>query len=404
MNHALIINDPVHGFINLSAGLLSMALHHRFVQRLRHIKQLGLTHLVYPSASHSRFAHALGAMHLTGRAAAALRLKGADISPAENEAAQCAMLLHDIGHGPFSHALEYRIMGGIPHEEISLAIMRLINAELGGRLDLAIAIFQNRYHKKFLHQLISSQLDMDRMDYLARDSFFTGVAEGAVGVERIIQMLGVADSELVIEEKGIHPVEQFLIARRQMYWQVYLHKTVVAAEQMLSGILRRMRMLTDAGERLPVGEPLMFFLQNPHLPSGLDAHTLNRFALLADCSIDNAINACTECGDPILRLLCLRLAGRRLPAIRISDVPFDEGQICAAIEGAAGRFGVSVGDARYFVTNGTLCNSAYSLAGEGIKVRYRSGEVCDICRASDMLDATAFLHDSKKYFLCQCLT
>jgi HD superfamily phosphohydrolase len=403
MNDTLLINDPVHGFIYLRTGLLRMVLHHRYVQRLRYIKQLGLTHLVYPCAGHSRFAHVLGAMHLMSKAINTLQQKNIAITEAEAEATECAMLLHDIGHGPFSHALEYRILGGISHEEISLAMMRQMNTELGGKLALAIDIFQNRYPKKFLHQLISSQLDMDRMDYLARDSFFAGVAEGAVGVERIIQMLNVADNELVIEEKGIHPVEQFLIARRQMYWQVYLHKAVVAAEQMIVNIVRRMVFLLQTGSALPISETLLFLLKNNADKTDLTDSTLNRFALLTDGTIDAAIAECALHSDSILRRLCLLLSERTLPEIEISDIPFEDSRIQNYLECASATFAISPDDAHYFVTGGTLSNSAYSLTGDNIKIRTRSGKVCDIRRASDMLDATAFLHDSKKYFLCACV-
>jgi HD superfamily phosphohydrolase len=342
------------------------------------------------------------------RAVNTLRHKGIAITNDEAQAAECAMLLHDIGHSPFSHALECRLFAGVVHEDISLAMMQQMNTEFGGSLSLAIDIFTNNYHKKFLHQLISSQLDMDRMDYLARDAFFAGVAEGAVGVERIIQMLNVVDNELVIDAKGIHSIEQFLIARRQMYWQVYLHKTVVAAEQLLIGTFRRMQFLLKNKnpnkkpniKPLPITEPLTLFLKNDYGSNDLNGDMLNLFARVFDGSVDCAIAACTESDDAILRRQCVALTERTLPAIEISDAPFSQEKIDAATTRTIAALGIDSEDAHYFVNEGTLCSRAYSLAGDAIKIRTRNGDVCGVHLASDMLDATAFLHDRVKYFLC----
>jgi HD superfamily phosphohydrolase len=399
MTNDILINDPVHGFIKVVDPDVQQVLQHKFVQRLRYIKQLGLTHLVYPGACHSRFSHAIGAMHLMSRAITTLKQKNIKISDDQVQAAQCAMLLHDIGHSPFSHALEYRMFAGVSHEEISLAIMHEMNAEFNGKLSLAIRIFQNQHEKKFLHQLISSQMDMDRLDYLARDGFFAGVAEGSVGVERIIQMLNVVDNQLVIEEKGIYPVEQFLIARRQMYWQVYLHKSVVAAEQMIIALVERMRFLIEQGETLPICDALLYFLRKRLCRADICACSLEMFGMLIDGAIDCAIAHCAQADDHVLRRLCMLILERRLPFIEVSDAAFSAQRSAENMHATAQALGIEEADARYFAGEGVLSNNAYSLAGDGIKIRCRSGEVRDIAQTSDMFNATAFMQDKVKYFV-----
>ncbi|MCK9305394.1 MAG: HD domain-containing protein, partial [Bacteroidales bacterium] len=290
INTYKIINDPVHGFINIPSGLIQEITEHHYFQRLRDIKQLGLTSLVYPGATHSRLLHALGAMHLMREAIINLRSKGTDIDRLEEEAALAAILLHDVGHGPFSHTLEKNILQGISHEEISLAMLREMNRQMGGRLNSAIEIFLGTYPKYYLHQLVSSQLDVDRLDYLRRDSFFSGVAEGMIGHERILKMLRVHENRLVVEEKGLYSVEKFLISRRLMYWQVYLHKTVVAAEQLLIQILRRARELVAHSLNLPGSAALIFFLANSFKEEDLNRkEVLDKFALLDDTDIMSAI-------------------------------------------------------------------------------------------------------------------
>jgi len=300
-----IINDPVHGFVNIPSGLILEIIEHPYFQRLRDIKQLGLTSLVYPGATHSRLLHALGAMHLMRDAILNLRSKGTEIDNSEEEAALSAILLHDVGHGPFSHTLEKNILKGISHEEISLAMLKAMNKEMGGRLDVAIEIFTGTYHKYFLHQLVSSQLDVDRLDYLCRDSFFSGVAEGMIGHERILKMLRVYDNHLVVEEKGIYSVEKFLISRRLMYWQVYLHKTVIAAEQLLIQILRRARELSCDSFILPGSPAISYFLANSFRKEDLNNRELiDRFALLDDTDIMSAIKQWQFIEDKILSELC----------------------------------------------------------------------------------------------------
>lgn len=400
LNKQKIVNDPVHGFISIRTPLAYELISHPFFQRLRNIKQLGLTNLVYPGACHNRFQHALGAMYLMGQAVESLRAKGHEITEEELEAAECAMLLHDIGHGPFSHALEFSIVAQVSHEDISAAMMQQLNAELGGKLDLSIRIFGNTYSKKFLHQLVSSQLDVDRMDYLRRDSFFSGVAEGAIGVERIIKMLDVLHDEVVVEAKGIHSVEKFLIARRLMYWQVYLHKTVVAAEQLLVNIFRRAKELAHGKQSLFATEALSFFLHNElNLEELSQEVNLYSFATLTDSDIDCAVKSWSNHPDKVLSMLCRMLRDRKLPKVEISNEPFDKDRIEQMKKGVVQELGIGVEDAGYFITSDTLVNKAYSLTGDVIKVLHNNEKVEDIYEASDMLGATAFSHDTTKYFL-----
>jgi len=396
-----IINDPVHGFVNIPNGLILEIIEHPYFQRLRDIKQLGLTNLVYPGATHSRLLHALGAMHLMSEAIICLQSKGIAISEAEIEGSLAAILLHDIGHGPFSHALENNIILGVTHEEISLALMRAINVEKGGRLNIAIEIFEDKYPKHFLHQLVSSQLDVDRLDYLKRDSFFSGVAEGMIGLERIIKMLYVHDNSLVVEQKGIYSVEKFLISRRLMYWQVYLHKTVIAAEQLLIQILKRARVLTLNSIVLPGSPSISFFLKNNFSPDELNQKdVLDKFTLLDDTDIMSAIKQWQFSEDSTLSLLCKMLTTRNLPRIVMSSVPFEPIEIEKEKQKVISRnIGCGI-DIDYFVQTGDVVNSGYDSREEDIKILSKDGSVQNIYDISDMLSAKAFSQITKKYFLC----
>ncbi|MDR2813326.1 MAG: HD domain-containing protein [Prevotellaceae bacterium] len=401
MKKQKIVNDPVHGFISIRSPLAYEVIEHPYFQRLRSVKQLGLTHLVYPGACHTRFQHALGAMHLMGQAVESLRYKGHDVSRDEAEAAECAMLLHDIGHGPFSHALEFSIVGKVAHEDISAAMMRELNREMGGRLALTLAIFDNRYPKNFLHQLVSSQLDVDRLDYLCRDSYFSGVAEGAIGMERIIKMLEVVNDELVVEAKGIHSIEKFLIARSLMYWQVYLHKTVIAAEQLLVNIFARAKALARRGTLTAADEALQFFLTQDLSADGMDdSRALRSFVRLADSDIDCAVKQWRNHPDRTLSALCRMLTERRLPKVEIRREPFERDRIEELQRQTARLLGLSVDEAAYFTQANVLSNRAYSPAGDPIKLLQSNGELRDIYEASDILNATAFRQETTKHFLC----
>jgi HD superfamily phosphohydrolase len=401
MKKQKIVNDPVHGFISIRSPLAYELIEHPYFQRLRSVKQLGLTHMVYPGACHTRFQHALGAMHLMGQAVEVLRGKGHAISRDEAEAAECAMLLHDIGHGPFSHALEFSIVGKVAHEDISAAMMRELNRRLGGRLDLTLDIFANRYPKNFLHQLVSSQLDVDRLDYLCRDSYFSGVAEGAIGMERIIKMLEVVNDELVVEAKGIHSVEKFLIARRLMYWQVYLHKTVIAAEQLLVNIFARAKALVQQGAPLAADDALMFFLKQDLDAASLDDdRTLRSFVRLTDSDVDCAVKSWLGNPDRTLSLLCHMLTARRLPKVEIQSEAFAQEQIDALRQKTMRLLGVSDSEAACFTQTSVLINRAYSPTGDPIKFLQSTGELRDIYEASDLLNATAFRHETTRHYLC----
>ncbi len=396
-----IINDPVHGFVNIPSGLILEIIEHPYFQRLRDIKQLGLTNLVYPGATHSRLLHAIGAMHLMKEAIINLQNKSVSITKEEEEASLAAILLHDIGHGPFSHALENNIIRGVSHEEISLALMKAINKEKNGRLTLAIEIFEDKYEKHFLHQLVSSQLDVDRLDYLKRDSFFSGVAEGMIGLERIIKMLNVHDNSLVVEQKGIYSIEKFLISRRLMYWQVYLHKTVIAAEQLLIQILKRARLLTENSLCLPGSPAINFFLKNSFRASELDnLEVLEKFTLLDDTDIMSAIKQWQFADDKTLSLLCKMLTRRMLPKIELSLVPFTEDDIAKAKSSMIANNKNFEADINYFVQSGEVRNSGYDTQEEEIKILSKDGNVQNIYLISDMLSAKAFSQITKKYFLC----
>jgi HD superfamily phosphohydrolase len=384
MNKKKIFNDPVYGFISIPHELLFDLIEHPYMQRLRRIRQTGLSDFVYPGALHTRFHHALGAMHLMSQAIFTLKSKGTEINQEESRAAHAAILLHDIGHGPFSHALEHTLLG-VHHEDISLRIMRELNRIFEGKLDLAIDIFEDRYPKKFLHQLVSGQLDMDRMDYLNRDSFFTGVAEGKIGYDRIIKMLAVADGELVVEEKGIYSIEKFLIARRLMYWQVYLHKAVLSAEHMLIQTLIRARYLQSQGETLPVSEDLQFFLEREiRLEDMNEPDILERFVRLDDTDIFMALKGFARMKDPVIRLLADGLVHRRLFRMELQSQPFELEYSESILEKVRVKWQLSREDAVFLVKSGIESNRAYDDRHGEIKIAFKNGKILPISQVSDI--------------------
>ena len=407
-NKRKIVNDPVYGFINIPYSILYDLIEHPYFQRLRRIQQLGLTNFVYPGANHTRFQHALGSMHLMEQAIGVLRSKGLDITEGEAEAAMIAILLHDIGHGPFSHALEHSIVPDVSHEVLSVLFMQELNRQFNGGLTLAIDIFQNKYHKHFLYQLVSSQLDMDRLDYLRRDSFFTGVTEGTIGSDRIIKMLTVANDELVLEEKGIYSIEQFLVARRLMYWQVYLHKTVLSAENLLVNTLKRVMELSEQGVDLFATPYLHFFLDKKlNIAKYLNSShanerkvLLDNFALLEDNDIMVSAKVWASHPDATLAFLSQGLIGRKLYRNEIQNQPFKEKHIQPLRQRAMEKYGVSEADSRYFVFTGTISNNAYKTSEDSIKILMKNGEIVDITKASDMFYASVFSQTVVKHFLC----
>lgn len=400
-NKRKIINDPVFGFISIPNELIYDVLQHPYVQRLNRIRQLGLSYVVYPGAQHSRFLHSIGAMHLMSDAIASLRQKGIDITDDEANGAMIAILLHDLGHAPFSHVMEHTLIEGITHEEVSLIMMEQINRELNGALDTAIAIFRNRYHKHFLHQLISSQFDMDRMDYLCRDSFFTGVTEGSVASARLIKMLNVVDDRLVIEAKGIYSVEKFLIARRLMYWQVYLHKTSVAAEQLLIRILERAKQLARDGVELFCPPALHYFLYQ-HLTGDAfaqDSYALQQYALLDDSDILSAIKAWQAHPDTTLRLLAEAFVNRRLFKGRLLQQPLTANEHRELQQQYATRFGISAQEAEYFYSEHISTSNTYSEKDDSIDILYNDGLVRNIAEASEMLNLQTLTYKPRKLYL-----
>ncbi|MBP5612249.1 MAG: HD domain-containing protein [Bacteroidales bacterium] len=400
-----IVNDPVYGFINIPTPFLLDIIDHPWFQRLRHIRQLGFAYLVYPGANHTRLQHAMGAMHLMEQAIESLRGKGQDITDHEAESAMAAMLLHDIGHGPFSHSLESAVISDMPHETLSLWFMEELNRQFDHKLDTAIKIFRGEYPKRFLCQLVSSQLDVDRMDYLRRDSFFSGVVEGAIGSDRIIKMIDVYRDELVVEAKGIYSIEHFLIARRFMYWQVYLHKTGIAADNLLSGILRRARYLALRKVHLPATDALRYFLYDYRPGSGDDPvlrrTILGHFAMLDDDDICCAVKGWQTHPDPILSRLCRQMTGRKLFRIKVQSAPFEKSTVDSYIAHTAAQYGISEEDAaRYFVHTGRLSNNAYKNEGdERIKILADRRPV-DLATASDMEHLSGLTTENEKYFIC----
>ena len=401
-NKKKIINDPVYGFISIPDELIFDVLEHPYMQRLRRIMQLGLSHLVYPGALHTRFHHVLGAMHLMSLAIATIRRKGHEITVDEERAALLAILLHDIGHGPFSHALEYDIVSGVSHEVISGYFIERLTEEFGSDLKNAHAIFKNQYTKPFLYQLVSSQLDMDRLDYLNRDSFYSGVSEGIIGTDRLIEMLNVHDGYLVLEEKAIYSIEKFIVARRLMYWQVYLHKTVVVAENMLIQTLRRAKALIKMGNPLFCSPALQFFLENDITKVDFETNTkvLDYFSRLDDYDIWSSIKVWQDEKDPILSKLAKGLVNRKLFKIEISKTPFSAERISYEKELCATTYGLSMLDVEYFVYQDILTNKAYNQDKENIKLLMKNGDIIDLSAASDNLNISALAQPVEKYFLC----
>ncbi|MDR0814509.1 MAG: HD domain-containing protein [Bacteroidales bacterium] len=401
-NKRKIINDPVYGFINLPFPILYDLIEHSYFQRLRRIKQLGLTSLVYPGANHTRFQHALGAMHLMDEAIKSLRSKGIEITDEEYEAALIAILLHDIGHGPFSHTLENALIENVPHEKVSLMFMQHLNRVFGGKLELAIAIFKKKYPKKFLCQLVSGQLDMDRMDYLRRDSFFTGVTEGIIGSDRIIKMLNVYEDELVIEAKGVYSIEKFLLARRLMYWQVYLHKTVISADQLLLNIVRRAKELIRTGDVLFGTPSLLYFLRDfvPDKMKYQSLTVLTHFAMLDDHDITVALKMWAAHADPILAGLSTRLLNRLLYRIEIQNEPFSAERIEPIQQKAIAQYCCEPDDVDYYVSTGVLSNNAYNNDGEESILVMQNDKPIDIAEASDLGNLFGMSRVVEKYFLC----
>ena len=392
----------MYGFITIPSELIFAIIDHPYFQRLRRIRQLGLTDFVYPGALHTRFHHALGAMHLMSITLDNLRIKGTEISDEEYEAALIAILLHDIGHGPFSHALEYSLLNGIPHEELSLMTIELLNEQFGGKLDLALIIFKNQYERKFLNQLVSSQLDIDRLDYLQRDCFFTGVSEGTIGADRIIKMMAVKDGQLVIEEKGIYSIENFLSARRLMYWQVYLHKTTVSAEKMLINLIQRAKNLAQSGMKFHVTEEFEFFMKNQ---LSLDdfkrqPHLLENFLQLDDFDIWGAIKLWKRSEDYVLRNISQMFLTRNLYKINLVNEPFSESDLDILKSQTLKKLAIPEEDLDYFFSSGTVSNYGY-VAKDRINILTKSGEVVDVASAADLPNIKVMSKIVEKHYVCK---
>lgn len=401
-NKRKILNDPVYGFITIPFEIVADLINHPWFQRLRRIKQLGLSHLVYPGALHTRFHHALGAMHLMGQALETIKSKGHEITRDEEIGATIAILLHDIGHAPFSHTLENTIVEGVHHEALSLLFMQHLNHEFNGQLDTAIAIFTNVYPKKFLSQLVSGQLDMDRLDYLRRDSFYSGVSEGVVSSQRIIKMLNIADGNLVVEEKGIYSIEKFIVARRLMYWQVYLHKTVISAEFMLIKIMQRAKELAALGHELFCSPDLRNFLYNRYSRTDFEDNpaVIESFAKLDDYDILGAVKVWSAHSDRILSTLCRNLINRKLFRIELKKTPF-ETTYCAEVKyRIKEQYHLTAEELPYFFVEEEISNMAYAADQLSINILMKNGQICDIAEASDTLNISALSSTVKKYFIC----
>lgn len=400
MEKRKIINDPVFGFINIPSGFLNEVFQHRYIQRLAHIKQLGMSSFVYPGAQHTRFQHTTGAMYLMEEAILHLRSKGNIITPEEKEGAMAAIMLHDIGHGPFSHVLEDSIIHGVSHESLSLMMMERMNLEFNGKLNLAIRIFKDEYPKKFLHQLVSGNLDMDRLDYLRRDSFFTGVSEGNIGSARIIKMLNVVDDRLVVEAKGIYSIENFLLSRRLMYWQVYLHKTSVAAEKMLQNTLNRARELTSKGIQVDCSEALQHFLSGKQASGVMTEQSLDYFEELDDTDIWSALKIWQHHKDFVLSTLSKGLLQRRLFKIEMSNETPDQVRISDKLRNIASTFGLTTHEAGYFISLSCVSSNMYSENDDSIDILYNNGEIRSITKASDMLNLELLSREVRKQIYC----
>lgn len=403
MQDRKIINDPVFGFINIPKGLLYDVVTHPILQRLTRIKQLGLSSLVYPGAQHTRFQHSLGAFYLMSEAINTLRQKGNFIFDSEAEAVQAAILMHDIGHGPFSHVLEHTLVNGISHEDISLMLMERMNSEMKGQLSLAIQIFKDEYPKKFLHQLISSQLDMDRLDYLRRDSFYTGVTEGNIGSARIIKMLNVKDDHLVVDSKGIYSIENFLMARRLMYWQVYLHKTSVAAEKMLVSALLRAKELASKGVELFASPALRFFLYNDIQADFFKREPicLENYIKLDDNDIWTSLKIWCDHPDTILSTLSQGIINRKLFKVEVTENPINKERKKEILQSISNQLHITQKEAEYFLVINAIGKDMYSKEDDSIEIMYKDGDTRDIAYASDMLNISTLSKKVKKYYICR---
>ncbi len=401
-NKRKIINDPIYGFVTLPDDLVYDLINHPIFQRLRRIKQLGLTNLVYPGALHTRFHHAIGAMHLMTEALQVLKSKSVKITDEECRATIIAILLHDVGHGPFSHALEHTIVKGVHHEDISTMLMDELNKTFKGKLSLAIKIFKDEHPKKFLHQLVSSQLDVDRLDYLKRDSFFTGVSEGVISTDRIIKMLTVVNGELVVEAKGIYSVEKFLIARRLMYWQVYLHKTVLSAEKLLVNILKRAKELSLTGTELFATPALSLFLRNNYNKKDFISkpELLQQFVLLDDYDIMASIKVWMNHEDKVLSLLCKNMIERHLYKIQLQNKKFTETEKSVLLEKVMKKYKLTKKEAEYFVFTESVNNSAYNSSEIKINILFNNNVLVDVAKASDQLNIKMLSKKVTKYFMC----
>ena len=399
-NKLKIFNDPIYGFIRIPNPLVFDLIAHPYFQRLRRISQMGLSYLVYPGAHHTRFHHALGCVHLMQKSVQVLRFKGVDITEQEEQGLLCAILLHDIGHGPFSHAMEHSIVTGVSHEYISIQFMENLNTLFNGSLTVALSIFTGNHPKKFLNQLVSSQLDIDRLDYLKRDSFYTGVAEGNTNSDRLITMLNVVDGQLVVEEKGIYSVEKFLMARRFMYWQAYLHKTGVVAEQLLISILKRARFLISNGTDLKASTALSYFLTNAVDKKSFNSSTLETFAQLDDVDILAAIKEWQHASDFVLSELCKMIINRRLLHIKIKKEPISEKRFQEKFQETKRNYTLSDEEASYFVFQGKLENKAYDRYEQNINILKKNGKIVDVAELSDHLNLNALSKTVVKYYIC----
>jgi HD superfamily phosphohydrolase len=400
INKLKILNDPIYGFISIPNPFIYDLIQHPYFQRLRRISQMGLSYLVYPGAHHTRFHHALGCLHIMQKAIEVLRFKGVSISEEEENALLVAILLHDIGHGPFSHAMEHSIVEDVNHEAISLLFMNKLNEEFEGKLSLAIQIFKGDYHRKFMLQLISSQLDMDRMDYLKRDSFYSGVAEGNISSDRLIQMMTVVDDQLVIEEKGIYSVEKFLMARRLMYWQVYFHKTSLVAELILTKVLKRAKELTQKGIVLNCSESLLYFMNNKIELDTFDNVTLDKFANLDDFDIISALKSWINNEDFILSNLSKMIIHRDLLKIKLNSEKFSKADLESLQQTFSKENQISIQDSSYFIFKGKIKNQAYSVQAEPIRILKKDNTVEDVVEASDQLNLKSISKEVTKYYLC----
>lgn len=400
INKLKIFNDPIYGFISIPNALIYDLIQHPYFQRLRRISQMGLSYLVYPGAHHTRFHHALGCLHLMQKAVDVLRFKGVSITDEEENALYIAILLHDIGHGPFSHTMEKSIVEDVHHEEISLLFMKTLNIEFEGQLSLAIEVFQGNYNRKFMLQLISSQLDMDRMDYLKRDSFYSGVAEGNINSERLIQMMNVVDDFLVIEEKGIYSIEKFLMSRRLMYWQAYLHKTSLAAELTLTNIFKRAKYLVSKGCELPCSEPLKFFLNNSINLENFDKYTIELFSQLDDFDIISAIKAWQFNDDLILSTLSKMIINRDLLKIKLSSEKISKEEIQQLRVEFSKQNNFALSETNYFIFKGKIKNQAYNMEAEPIRILKKDRTVEDIFGSTDEQYLKTLSKSVTKYYIC----